>query len=73
MNEFQLIHNYRRYVHRGVFADITCPDDDISLIVRIGEGETPILWCPACDTITIPGLAFYAKIKALLSEWMDVN
>lgn len=66
--EWELVHAYRHLADEGKVKHITCPDDGEKLISRIGDDDSPVFWCPTCDTMIRPGLDMRDQMRAVVME-----
>jgi hypothetical protein len=64
--DFQVFHDYRKLVRRGLAPPLTC-FCRTEYVVRIDDSDEPVLHCYTCDTITRPGI----KIIDQMKEYLD--
>lgn len=71
MDNWQLIHSYRRLASEGKVKPFTCANDECEeheLIPMKGHNNNPVLYCAMCDTTYTPGLDLMGQIKAVVYE-----
>jgi hypothetical protein len=64
-----LIHRYNRLVNDGLARPFTCPDHGVELVFMLGDNDKIIMWCIDEDHNFTPGTAFFADVKAVVSEY----
>jgi len=68
VNDWQLVHSYRRAVEEDRVPPILCPDDDTELVSVMGKNEEPALKCFSCDNVYTPGVAVFDMMRKNLEE-----
>lgn len=76
MNKWILIHTYQKLSDEGKVGRVECPDcfgPVASMIDAVDTtNEDPILWCPACDSRSKPGIAFWDQIEAAVRDHYEL-
>ena len=66
--EFPIFHKYMRLARRGMCRQLVCRHCNTELVLQIGEKDEPVLMCFGCNTLTLPGLAMYNRLRAVVME-----
>lgn len=68
---WEVVHNYRRAVRRGLGNPIRCPEDSQELVPVFGRDNEPVLRCLVCKTIYTIGLDMIDQMKAVTDGGKD--
>jgi hypothetical protein len=70
-SNWQIFHSYQNIVIKGDARPFLCQECEIELIMRIGPDGVdagPVLWCPSCDSVLVPGLDLIQQVTAVVKE-----
>lgn len=69
MENWALIHRYNKLVADGQARPFTCPDCEEKLVYMLGNDDNVVLWCMSEDKRFNPGTAFFADVRAVVTEF----
>lgn len=64
--KWDVIHDYRRAVRRGLASPLTCPEDGVELVPVIDPNDGPALRCTTCLAVYSIGLDMWDQMKAAI-------
>jgi hypothetical protein len=72
MTEWQILHTYNNLAAEGKAKPLTCPDDGMKLVPKIGYDDLPVLYCFVCDGVIHPGKDFWDQLTNVVKEHYDI-
>ena len=64
--KWQILHDFRRQVRRGLAKPSVCPMDNEELVPKVGADDEPVLACLRCRSLYHIGLDEYDAMERQL-------
>jgi transcription elongation factor Elf1 len=68
MDNWQLVHAYRKLAREGKAKPFSCADCDNELMTLRARNDEPALYCGNCDLTYTPGADLMGQVRAVVYE-----